>query len=47
MNIYKKSLLYGAMALTLCTNSGCNSNIDLTPQGFISVDEYFKSPADY
>lgn len=47
MNIYKKSLLYGVMAMTLCTNSGCNSNIDLEPQGFISVDGYFKSPADY
>ena len=28
MKIYKKSLLYGALAFTLCMAGGCNSNID-------------------
>ena len=33
MKIYKKSLLYGALAFTLCMVGGCNSNIDLEPEG--------------
>ena len=47
MKIYKKSLLYGAFALTLCMAGGCNSNIDLEPEGIITADGYFKSAEDY
>lgn len=43
MKIYKKSLLYGALAFTLCMAGGCNSNIDLEPEGIITADGYFKS----
>lgn len=46
-NRYTKTLLLGALALTLGINSGCESNIDLEPEGFISVDNYFKSADDY
>ena len=35
MKIYKKSLLYGALAFTLCMAGGCNSNIDLEPEGIL------------
>ena len=37
MKIYKKSLLYGALAFTLCMAGGCNSNIDLEPEGIITA----------
>lgn len=47
MKIYKKSLLYGALAFTLCMAGGCNSNIDLEPEGIITADGYFKSAEDY
>lgn len=47
MKLYKKSLLYGVVALTLCMTGGCNSNIDLEPQGIITADGYFKSLEDY
>ena len=47
MKIYKKSLLYGALAFTLCMVGGCNSNIDLEPEGIITADGYFKSAEDY
>lgn len=47
MNIYKKSLLYGTLAFTLCMVGGCNSNIDLEPEGIITADGYFKSAEDY
>ena len=33
MKIYKKSLLYGALAFSLCMAGGCYSNIDLGPEG--------------
>ena len=46
MKIYKKSLLYGALAFTLCMAGGCNSNIDLEPEGIITADGYFKSAED-
>lgn len=47
MKIYKKSLLYGALAFALCMVGGCNSNIDLDPEGIITADGYFKSAEDY
>lgn len=47
MKINKKSLLYGALSCILCISSGCNSNIDLEPEGIITADTYFKSAADY
>lgn len=47
MKIYKKSLLYGVLAFTLCMAGGCNSNIDLEPEGIITADGYFKSAEDY
>ena len=47
MKIYKKSLLYGALAFTLCMAGGCNSNIDLETEGIITADGYFKSAEDY
>lgn len=47
MKIYKKSLLYGALAFTLCMVGGCNSNIDLEPEGIITADGYFKSAEDF
>ena len=47
MKIYKKSLLYGALAFTLCMAGGCNSNIDLEPEGISTADGYFKSAEDY
>lgn len=47
MKTYKKSLLYGALAFTLCTAGGCNSNIDLEPEGIITADGYFTSAEDY
>lgn len=47
MKLYKKSLLYGALSLALCMTGGCNSNIDLEPEGIITADGYFKSAEDY
>lgn len=47
MKIDKKSLLYGVLAFTLCMASGCNSNINLEPEGIITADGYFKSAEDY
>lgn len=47
MKLYKKSLLYGALSLALCMAGGCNSNIDLEPEGIITADGYFKSAEDY
>lgn len=47
MKTYKKSLLYGALAFTLCMAGGCNSNIDLEPEGIITADGYFTSAEDY
>lgn len=47
MKIYKKSLLYGVLSLTLCMAGGCDSNINLDPEGIITADGYFKSAEDY
>lgn len=47
MKLYKKSLLYGALSVVLCMAGGCNSNIDLEPEGIITAEGYFKSAADY
>lgn len=47
MKLYKKSLLFGALAFTLCMTGGCDSNIDLEPEGIITADGYFKSAEDY
>ncbi|CAK7031139.1 MAG: hypothetical protein BACC_04289 [Bacteroides sp.] len=47
MKIYKKSLLYGALSMALCMAGGCNSNIDLAPEGIITAEGYFKSAEDY
>ena len=47
MKTYKNPLLYGALAFTLCIAGGCNSNIDLEPEGIITAEGYFKSADDY
>ena len=47
MKRYKKAWLYGALYLTLGLTSGCESNIDLEPQGIISAEGYFKSQDDF
>lgn len=47
MKLYKKSLLYGALLLALCIPGGCDSNINLEPDGIITADGYFKSAEDY
>ncbi len=47
MKLYKRTLLYSAFALTLCANSGCNSNIDLEPEGIITAESFFKSAEDF
>lgn len=47
MKLYKKSLLYGALSFTLCMFGGCDSNINLEPEGIITADGYFKSAEDY
>ncbi len=47
MKTYKNPLLYGVLAFTLCIAGGCNSNIDLDPEGVITAEGYFKSADDY
>lgn len=47
MKIYKKALLYGVFSLVLYISGGCNSNIDLEPEGIITASGYFKSAEDY
>lgn len=47
MKTYKNPLLYGVLAFTLCIAGGCNSNIDLDPEGIITAEGYFKSADDY
>lgn len=47
MKLYKKSLLCGALFLALCITGGCNSNIDLEPEGIITASGYFKTAEDY
>lgn len=47
MKLYKKSLLYGVLSVALCMAGGCNSNIDLEPEGIITAGGYFKSAEDY
>lgn len=47
MKIYKKAWLYGALCLTMGLTSGCESNIDLAPQGIITAEGYFKSQDDF
>lgn len=44
---YKKAWLYGAICLTMGLASGCESNIDLQPQGIITAEGYFKSEDDF
>ena len=47
MKRYKKAWLYAALCLTMGLASGCESNIDLEPQGIITAEGYFKSQDDF
>ena len=45
-NILKYNFIVGCLAVA-CIFSGCDSNIDLLPQGIITADGYFVSVDDY
>lgn len=47
MKRYKKTLVYGALFFALGLTSGCESNINLEPQGIISAESFFKSQNDF
>lgn len=47
MKLTKKSFLYGAFALTLCVNSGCDDNINMEPEGIITNENFFLSASDF
>ncbi len=47
MKINKNVLLCGAMIWTLFLTGSCDSNINLEPEGIITVDGYFTSAEDY
>lgn len=47
MKINRKTLVYSALALTLCVTGGCNDNIDLEPEGIITAEKFFKAPEDF
>jgi len=50
MNTYKNTLKFTLMALCITITlmfGGCNSNIDLLPEGIITAEGYFTSADDY
>lgn len=47
MNIFRKTIIYGTLCLTIVFASGCSENINLEPEGIITAEGYYKSEADF